>query len=98
MLSAGADGVISVVANAYPEEYSQMVRHGLAGDFEKARKLHFLLLEFITAIFADGSPGGIKAALEIKKICGNFLRLPLVPVNKDVYNRIKTLIAKIEKS
>ncbi|HTX87660.1 MAG TPA: 4-hydroxy-tetrahydrodipicolinate synthase [Bacteroidales bacterium] len=98
MMAAGADGVISVVANAYPAEYSQMVRHGLAGDFEKARKLHYLLLEFTSAIFADGSPAGVKAALEIKKICRNFLRLPLVPVNKEVYARIKNLVAKIEKS
>ncbi len=98
ILAAGADGVISVVANAYPGEFSAMVRFGLAGNFEEARKIHFRLLEFINALFADGSPAGVKAALEIKKICSNFLRLPLVPVNKEVYNRLKILIANIEKS
>jgi 4-hydroxy-tetrahydrodipicolinate synthase len=98
LLAAGADGVISVVANAYPAEFSQMVRLGLKGDFARARKIHFRFIELIHALFADGSPAGIKAALEIKKISGNFLRLPLVPVNNEVYQRIKKQISNIEKS
>jgi 4-hydroxy-tetrahydrodipicolinate synthase len=97
LLAAGADGVISVVANAYPKEFSEMVRAGLKGDFHKARKIHFLLLEFMNAIFADGSPGGIKAALEIKHLCANILRLPLVSVNEPTYERIKTIVEQIEK-
>jgi 4-hydroxy-tetrahydrodipicolinate synthase len=96
-LAAGADGVISVVANAYPKEFSEMVRAGLKGYFEIARKVHFKLLEFMSAIFADGSPAGIKAALEMKRLCGNFLRLPLVPVNELTYGRIRNCIEQIDK-
>ena len=97
MISAGADGVISVVANAYPREFSDMVRQGIKGDYKKARANHFLLLDFTNALFADGSPAGIKAALEIKKLCRNELRLPLVGVKKEVYQRLRELIAQIEK-
>jgi 4-hydroxy-tetrahydrodipicolinate synthase len=97
MISAGADGVISVVANAYPREFSDMVRQGIKGDYKKARANHFLLLDFTNALFADGSPAGIKAALEIKKLCRNELRLPLVGVKKEVYQRLRELIAQIDK-
>lgn len=95
MLSAGADGVISVIANAYPKEFSDMVRHGLAGNFEKARTIHFALIDIINAIFADGSPGGIKALLEMKKLCQNIQRLPLVSVNQETSKLIKTLSEKL---
>jgi len=92
LISMGADGVISVVANAYPREFSDMVRLSLAGNFDAARKLHFTLIDFIQALFADGSPAGIKAALEIKGLCTNNLRLPLVRVNESAYKRIKSLV------
>jgi 4-hydroxy-tetrahydrodipicolinate synthase len=97
-LAAGADGVISVLANAYPKEFSDMVRTGMKGEFEKARKIHFDLLDFMSAIFADGSPAGIKAALSIKQLCGNYLRLPLVPVNESVYNKIKKIVEQTDKN
>ena len=97
LLSAGADGVISVVANAYPDVFSDMVRNGLKGDFKKARAGHFMLLGFMNALFMDGSPGGIKAALEVKKLCRNELRLPLTGVKKEVYQHIRTLVQQIEK-
>lgn len=96
MLASGADGVISVVANAYPKEFSDMVRYGLKGDFAKAREYHYLLLDFISALFMDGSPAGIKAALEIQKRCKNELRLPLVGVKKEVYKHLGELILQIE--
>lgn len=92
LLALGADGVISVVANVFPKEFSDMVRFGLKGDFAKAREIHFRLLNFINSLFADGSPAGVKAALEIKKLAGNFLRLPLVPVNNSTYKLIQQLI------
>ncbi len=97
MIAAGADGVISVVANAYPKEFSDMVRHALKEDFATARNNHFLLLDLVNALFADGSPAGIKAALEIKKLCRNELRLPLVGVKQEVHARIKELIRHIER-
>lgn len=92
LLALGADGVISVVANVFPKEFSSMVRFGLKGDFKKAREIHFRLLDFMNSLFADGSPAGVKAALEIKKLAGNYLRLPLVPVNDSVYKLIQQLI------
>ena len=95
LMAAGADGVISVVANAYPAELSQMVNLCLKGDFEKARAIHYRLLEFTDAMFADGSPAGIKAALEIMGFCQNALRLPLVKVTKSHYTYISELIITI---
>lgn len=95
LLAAGADGVISVVANAYPKKFSEMVRLGLTGDFTAARKIHFELTDLINALFADGSPGGIKAALNLMDLCEEVVRLPLVPVSKDVHKLIKKLIDQI---
>ncbi|MGA3013747.1 MAG: 4-hydroxy-tetrahydrodipicolinate synthase [Bacteroidales bacterium] len=89
LLAAGADGVISVVANALPGKFSEMVRLGLNGDFTFARKIHFELIEFINTLFMDGSPGGIKAALSVMDLCEEILRLPLVPVNKEIHKLIK---------
>ena len=95
LLAAGCDGVISVVANVYPKEFSQMVDFCLEGEFEKARVIHYKLIDFINSLFADGNPSGIKAALSIKKLCSEELRLPLVPVNKEVHTLIKNHIAQI---
>ena len=96
LIAAGCDGVISVVANAFPNEFSKMVRLSLQGDFGKARHIHYQLIDFINSLFADGSPAGIKAALSYKKLCTNNLRLPLVPVNKEVNSLITKLIDQIQ--
>ncbi len=98
LLSLGADGVISVVANAFPHEFSEMVRLGLRGDFSKARTWHYRLCDFVDTLFADGSPSGVKAALEILELAPNNVRLPLVKVNKDIYNRLATQIRTIKGS
>ncbi|MEI6434075.1 MAG: 4-hydroxy-tetrahydrodipicolinate synthase [Bacteroidota bacterium] len=92
LIAAGADGVISVTANAYPKEFSDLVQKCLDGDFKSAQSIHYKLIDFTNTLFADGSPAGIKAALEIKNLCSNYLRLPLVPVNQDVYTRIKNQV------
>ena len=97
LLALGADGVISVTANAFPKEFSDMVLLGLKGDVKKAREIHFRLMDFITMLFADGSPAGIKAALEIKGIIANHLRLPLVKVEKNIYAQLNTLIQDLSK-
>lgn len=97
LLAAGADGVISVVANAYPKRFSEMVRNGLAENFDKARKLHYTLLHFTEQLFADGNPGGIKYALSEMKIIQPYLRLPLVLPNKQVQSEIKKYIQQIGK-
>jgi 4-hydroxy-tetrahydrodipicolinate synthase len=95
MISIGAEGVISVVANAFPKQYSSMVNFALDGKYDQANKLHYQLLEIINALFEDGNPAGIKAALEIQGKCKNNLRLPLMKVNKRVNNNLKTLIENL---
>lgn len=97
LIAMGCDGVISVAANAFPAEFSQMVQLGLKGEVKKAREIHYQLTEFIKALFADGNPAGIKAALEIKGIISNNLRLPLVKVEKNLYNHIALLMQEIGK-
>jgi 4-hydroxy-tetrahydrodipicolinate synthase len=89
IIASGGDGVISVIANAWPKDFSEMTRQALKGNFVEARKLHYKLTDITEMIFADGSPGGIKAALEIMGICQNNLRLPLVPINKKLYTSLQ---------
>ncbi|MGX8712591.1 MAG: 4-hydroxy-tetrahydrodipicolinate synthase [bacterium] len=91
MITLGADGVISVMANALPKEMSDMVRLALKGDFKKALPLHYRLLPLINAIFDEGNPTGIKALLEIQGQISNTLRLPLVKSSKALYNKLSTL-------
>lgn len=93
LLACGADGVISVVANAFPKDFSEMVRCGLKGDFATARKLHYKTFEITNQLFADGNPGGIKRALELLKISGPDVRLPLVKPNEGVQQKLKELVA-----
>lgn len=81
-IAAGMTGVISVIGNAYPKEFSQMVNYALDGDFKNARHLHYKLLPMMKAIFMDGNPGGVKYALDKLGICKNTFRLPVAPVNK----------------
>lgn len=95
MIAAGADGVISVVANSFPKEFSSMVRASMAGEFDKARKLHYQLFDAMQAIFAEGNPAGIKAILHQLNVCENKLRLPLVPVSRTLQTRLQEITAKI---
>ena len=92
MITLGAEGVISVVANAFPLEFSRMVDYARDNKIEEAREFHYSLLEIIDLLFADGNPAGIKAALEIKDIIGNNLRLPMVPVAYDHYLKLSKAI------
>jgi 4-hydroxy-tetrahydrodipicolinate synthase len=96
LIGMGSDGVISVVANAYPKLFSEMVSSGLKGDMKKAREIHYKLTDFIRSVFADGNPSGIKAALEIMEIISNNLRLPLVKIEKAHYNHMAVLMAELE--
>lgn len=91
----GGSGNISVIANAYPQLFSDMVRNAIKGDYVLARKQQFDLLESIDAIFEDGNPGGIKAVLEILDIVPNHLRLPLTPVNEETFNKLQQLSKKL---
>ena len=97
LIAAGAVGVISVVANAFPLEFSTMVRHCLQGDFEKARPLHYKYLEITAALFAEGSPAGIKACLSVMGLCGNHFRLPVWPVSEKHEAYIGQLVKQLAK-
>ena len=91
MLALGADGVISVMANALPREMSQMVKLAMKGDIKKALPLHFAMLPLMNAIFEEGNPTGIKALMEIEGLIYNVLRLPLVKASKPLTNKLATL-------
>ena len=88
MITLGASGVISVIANAFPKEMSSMVRFALKGDLKKALPLHYKMLPLMNAIFEEGNPSGIKALLEIQGKIVNTLRMPLVKVSKPLYNKL----------
>lgn len=91
LLSLGADGVISVIANALPKETSDMVHLALKGDFKRALSIHYRLLPLMHAIFDEGNPTGIKALLEAQGRITNILRLPLVKASKPLTNKLTTL-------
>ena len=88
MIAMGAAGVISVVGNALPSIFSTMVRMCLDGRFAEALPLHYSLIEVTGLFFAEGNPGGVKAALKQLGICGDTVRLPLVNISEATGNRI----------
>lgn len=88
LISVGVKGVISVVANAIPRLFSDMVRLALNNEVEKARTLHYQTLELARLAFAEGSPSGIKCALWHMGLIQNELRLPLVPVSENLSSKI----------
>jgi len=95
MIALGGDGAISVTANAFPREFSDMVSYALKGNFKSARHIQHRLTDFMCSIFIDGNPAGIKAAMDILKLSQNYLRLPSVPVTRSTYNIIKNAIESI---
>lgn len=94
-ISVGGDGVISVVANAFPKRFSDLVNAALAGDLSLARQKHYELFEIIQQLFADGNPGGVKHVLKLLNICGDSVRLPLVNVNDKVAEKLYKLTANL---
>jgi 4-hydroxy-tetrahydrodipicolinate synthase len=96
MMSFGAKGVISVIGNAIPKQFSDMVRYCLEGDFEAASPLHFALLETIDLIFRDGNPAGVKGLLALQGICSKEVRLPLVPLTASTEEALKVELKKID--
>jgi 4-hydroxy-tetrahydrodipicolinate synthase len=83
-IAMGMDGVISVIANAFPAQFSKMVALSLEGKIAAAQPIHYELLDAMNLIFADGSPGGIKVILEKLGICGVEVRMPLSGVNESI--------------
>ncbi len=92
LITLGAAGVISVTANACPRKFSTMVNLAIQGNIEEARKIHYALYDFTDALFADGSPGGIKTALQELKIMKSHLRLPLAQINDTLKHKITEII------
>ena len=95
LLACGAKGVISVSGQAYPRLFSGMVRDARAGRLEDAQRAHYELFTFTQLLFAEGNPGGIKAALAHLGLCDNVLRLPLVPVSDELNGKLRTLVAQL---
>jgi 4-hydroxy-tetrahydrodipicolinate synthase len=97
MILAGGSGVISVIGEGFPKQFSEMVRLGLNRKVEDAYKLHYLLADGIDLIFEQGNPGGIKEVFKSLGLSENTVRLPLVTVNEDLSQRILAFIAKLAK-
>jgi len=92
MVLAGGAGVISVIGEAYPKAFSDMVRLGLRRKVDEAFQLHYSLTDAIDMIFEQGNPCGIKEMFQAMNLCQNVVRLPLVPVNDDLKNRIHQFV------
>lgn len=92
MVLAGGHGVISVIGQGFPAEFSRMVRLGLERDVDAAYKLHYDIAPSIDLIFAEGNPVGIKALLAKHGICKNILRLPLVKSSEALTERINSFV------
>lgn len=92
LITLGAIGVISVIGNALPREFGQMIRLALAGDYEKARAIHHHFMELFSLMFVDGNPAGVKSVLNMMGFIENKLRLPLVPTRIDTYEKIQEVL------
>jgi 4-hydroxy-tetrahydrodipicolinate synthase len=93
LISLGVEGVISVVANAFPKDFSEMVNLCREGEIKKALSHHFRLNEVIDALFEEGNPSGVKAFLDDMGIVDDYLRLPLVPVSDGHRKKIGKLLS-----
>ncbi|WP_372473120.1 4-hydroxy-tetrahydrodipicolinate synthase [Capnocytophaga sp. ARDL2] len=92
MVLAGGAGVISVIGEAYPKQFSEMVRLGLQRKVDEAFEIHYALTDAINMIFEQGNPAGVKELFQHLGLCENHLRLPLVPVNEELSNRLKNFV------
>jgi 4-hydroxy-tetrahydrodipicolinate synthase len=89
LIAAGADGVISVVANAFPALFSSMVHSAMRGELDAAREAHYKLFDVTKMFFEQGNPGGVKAALAHMQLMDEYMRLPLFPVSDELRKRIE---------
>lgn len=94
LIACGAKGVISVVANCFPKDFSNMIRLALKNDFANAQKLHYKLLPAYDLLFVENNPAGVKAFLTELKLIENELRLPLVPLSAPFHQKVKDFLAK----
>lgn len=95
LITLGAVGVISVIGNALPKEFSRMVRLALNGDYKNALEIHHKFTELFGLLFVDGNPAGVKAMLNIMGLIDNQLRLPLVPARITTLGEISAIVKEL---
>lgn len=95
LITMGAVGVISVIGNAFPKEFSKMVRLALAGDYKNALEIHRAFNELFSLLFVDGNPAGVKCMLHAMGFIENKLRLPLVPTRITTYEKIRKVLGNL---
>ncbi|MGM9780157.1 MAG: 4-hydroxy-tetrahydrodipicolinate synthase [Prevotella sp.] len=96
MISCGAEGVISVIGNALPKEFSRMIRLEFKGEYEGARKIHHRFTELFSLLFVDGNPAGVKAMLHEMGFIENILRLPLVPTRISTLQKMSEILKELK--
>ena len=96
MVASGAAGVISVIGNALPKEFSRMIRLEFNGEYEPARKIHHRFQQLYSLLFVDGNPAGVKAWLHEMGFIDNVLRLPLVPTRLTTLQKITTILKELK--
>ncbi len=93
-IACGMDGVISVAANAYPKEFSDIVRLSLKSDFAAAKKINDSLLDIYDLMFAENNPAGVKAFMAEQGLLENYFRLPIVPLSEGLHTQVKAYFQK----
>ena len=96
MISCGAIGVISVIGNALPKEFSKMIRLEFRGEYEGARKIHHKFIDLFSLLFIDGNPAGVKAMLHEMGMIENVLRLPLVPTRNTSLQKMSEIMKSLK--
>ena len=96
MVSCGAVGVISVIGNALPKEFSKMIRLQMKGEYDGARKIHYRFTDLFSLLFVDGNPAGVKAMLSEMGFIDNVLRLPLVPMRVKNVQRMSEILKELK--
>ena len=96
MISCGAVGVISVIGNALPREFSKMIRLQMKGEYDSARKIHHRFIDLFSLLFVDGNPAGVKAMLHEMGYIQNVLRLPLVPTRISTLQRMSEIMKELK--
>ncbi|MGN0037421.1 MAG: 4-hydroxy-tetrahydrodipicolinate synthase [Bacteroidaceae bacterium] len=95
LITLGAVGVISVIGNAFPREFSRMTRLALAGDYANALTIHHRFTELFSLLFVDGNPAGVKAMLHAMGLIENKLRLPLVPTRITTFEKMRKILGEL---
>jgi len=96
LITLGAVGVISVIGNAFPREFSRMTRLALQDDFANALTIHHRFTELFSLLFVDGNPAGVKAMLNVMGLIENKLRLPLVPTRITTFEKMRAILDELK--